>query len=74
MTNLPTTTPNARANTIHDALAGPTHAPAALTGDAIVTGYTADFDPAGLSCAEARALRKATGVHPNAAKAPAPTR
>lgn len=69
-----TTTPNVRANTVLDALAGAAGTPASLTGDAIVTGYTADFDTAGLSCAEARALRKATGVHPDAAKAPAPTR
>ena len=69
-----TMTPNVRANTVLDALAGAAEAPASLTGDAIVTGYTADFDTAGLSCAETRALRKATGVHPNAAKAPAPTR
>lgn len=71
-----TTTPNVRANTVLDALAGAADAPATLTGDAIVTGYTADFDTAGLSCAEARALRKATGVHPHpdAAEAPATTR
>ncbi|OBA51394.1 MULTISPECIES: hypothetical protein [Kocuria] len=67
--------PNIRANTVLDALAGAAEAPASLTGDAIVTGYTADFDTAGLSCAEARALRKATGVHPHphAANSPAPT-
>lgn len=69
-----TTTPNIRANTILDALAGAAEAPASLTGDAIVTGYTTDFDTADLSCAEARALRKATGVHPDAAEAAAPTR
>lgn len=64
-----TTTPNTRANAVLDALAGTADASASLTGDAIVTGYTPDFDTAGLSCAEARTLRKTTGTHPHPATA-----